>query len=90
MVNIKSQVKRNRQNEAQRQRNRSVSSEIKTRTSSVLQAAQEGSEETPELLRLAVKRIDAAAAKGIIHPNAAARKKSRLSRRVSRILAGEE
>lgn len=90
MANIKSQIKRNRQNEKRRMRNRSISSEVKTRSSSALKAAQEGDDDTEELLRAAIKKIDSAAAKGILHSNTAARRKSRLTRRIARIQAGEE
>ena len=81
MANIKSQIKRNRQNEKARLRNKAVRSELKTRVKSAVSAA--GTENEAEALRLAVKRIDKAAAKGVIHKNAAARKKSRLTRRIA-------
>ncbi len=90
MANIKSQIKRNRQNEKRRQRNRAVNSEMRTRSTSATQAAEAGAENTEELLRLAIKRIDTAAAKGVLHGNTAARKKSRLTRRIARIQAGKE
>ena len=51
-----------------------------TREKSAVAAA--GSENEVESLRLAIKRIDKAAAKGVLHKNAAARKKSRLIARV--------
>lgn len=90
MANIRSQIKRNRQNERRRLRNKSVRSELKTRTKRALQAAQAGTEQTPELLRLAVKRIDKAAAKGIIHKNQAANRKSRLMRRIAALSAAHQ
>lgn len=80
MANIKSQIKRNRQNEKRRLRNRAIRSEMYTREKSAVAAA--GSETQEDALRLAVKRIDKAAAKGVLHKNAAARKKSRLIARV--------
>ena len=80
MANIKSQIKRNRQNEKRRLRNRAVRSEMLTREKSAVAAA--GTENEEEALRLAIKRIDKAAAKGVLHKNAAARKKSRLIARV--------
>ena len=82
MANIKSQIKRNRQNERRRQRNKATRSEIKTRVKSVVTTAESG-EDTTEALRIAVKRIDKAAAKGIIHPNKAARTKSRLMHKLN-------
>jgi len=86
MANIKSQIKRNLQNEKRRVRNKGVRSELKTRTANAVRAA--GGDDSPEALRLAVKRIDQAASKGVIHKNTAARRKSRLMRRVNR--AGAE
>ena len=83
MANIKSQIKRNRQNEKRRLRNRAVRSEVNTRTKAAIDAAEYDDDETAaEALRLAVKRIDKAAAKGVIHKNTAARRKSRLAREI--------
>ncbi len=83
MANIKSQIKRNRQNEKRRLRNRQVRSELGTRTKAALEAADEGADDADELVKAAVKRIDKAAQKGVLHKNTAARKKSRLLKRVS-------
>lgn len=80
MANIKSQIKRNRQNEQRRERNKAVRSELRTRAKSAIRAAEVGADDMAERLRLAVKRIDKAAAQGVIHPNQAARRKSRLVR----------
>ena len=84
MANIKSQIKRNRQNERRRVRNKAVRSELKTRQKAVLQAADNGSDDVAELTRLAIKRLDKAAAKGVIHKNQAARRKSRLIKQLQR------
>ena len=62
MANIKSQIKRNRQNEKRRLRNKSVRAELRTRSKNAVTAAESGAEDSAELLRLAVKRIDKAAA----------------------------
>lgn len=78
MANIKSQIKRNRQNEVRRQRNKATMSEIKTAVKKVETAADAG-ESTDELYRNAQKKIDRAVAKGLIKPNTAARRKSRLA-----------
>ena len=83
MANIRSQIKRNRQNERRRLRNKAVRSEMRTRTKTVLSAFERGEEDAAETLRLAVKRIDKAAAKGVIHRNQAANRKSRLMRRIA-------
>jgi small subunit ribosomal protein S20 len=87
VANIQSQIKRNRQNEKRRLRNKSVRAEMRTRTKSAVAAAEAGAEDTAEALRLAVKRIDKAAAQGIIHKNTAANHKSRLVRRINAIEA---
>ncbi len=82
MANIKSQIKRNRQNEKRRLRNRQVRAEIRTRTRSVIEAAEAGADDTDAKLRSAIKRIDKAVSKGTMHKNTAARTKSRLVRQV--------
>ncbi len=82
MANIKSQIKRNRQNEKSRLRNRGTRSELKTRIALVV-AAHEAGEDTTELYRAAQKDIDQAVAKRILKPGTAARKKSRLRARIS-------
>jgi small subunit ribosomal protein S20 len=87
VANIASQIKRNRQNEKRRLRNKSVRAELRTRTKNAVTAATSGAEDSVEQLRLAVKRIDKAAARGVIHKNTAANHKSRLVRRVAAIEA---
>jgi small subunit ribosomal protein S20 len=87
VANIKSQIKRNKQNEVRRERNKSVRSELKTRTKAALAAAEGGADDIEAKVRLAVKRIDEAAAKGVIHKNAAARRKSRLAASVAKASA---
>jgi small subunit ribosomal protein S20 len=82
VANIRSQIKRNRQNERRRVRNKSVRSEMRTRTKTAVALADSGDDAAPEALRQAVKRIDSAAARGVIHKNQAANRKSRLMRRV--------
>ena len=83
MANIKSQIKRNRQTIKRTERNKTVRSEMKTRTKNAVNAVSEGAENAAELARLAAKRIDKAATKGVIHKNAAARRKSRLMKKVA-------
>jgi len=87
MANIKSQIKRNRTNEARRLRNKAAKSEVKTRIKTAVGAAQADSETAAEDLRLAVKRLDKAAARGIIHKNQASNRKSRLVRRINALNA---
>jgi small subunit ribosomal protein S20 len=83
MPQSKSAEKRLRQSENRRTRNRVLRSELRTRYRKVLSAL-EGAEkaQTPEFFRTATKRIDQAAAKGVIHKNAASRMKSRLAARM--------
>ena len=81
MANIKSQIKRNKTNEIARERNKAVKSEVRTRTKNAVAAIGTENEETA--LRAAVKRIDKAAAKGVIHKNQAANKKSGLMKRIA-------
>ncbi|HEU0169836.1 MAG TPA: 30S ribosomal protein S20 [Acidimicrobiales bacterium] len=78
MANIKSQIKRNKQNLVRHERNKAVRSELKSRSKSAVTAAEAGADDADERLRLAIKRLDMAAAKGVIHKNQAARRKSRL------------
>jgi len=83
VANIKSQIKRNRQNDKRHERNKAVKSELKTRARSAVTAAEAGADDTEARVRMAIKRLDKAAAKGVIHKNQAARRKSRLLARVS-------
>lgn len=85
MANIKSQIKRNRQNEKRRLRNKAIRSEVRTRAKTAVAAAESGAENSVDALRLAVKRIDKAAAKGSIHKNQAANRKSRLMKRIAKL-----
>jgi small subunit ribosomal protein S20 len=90
VANIKSQIKRNRQNQKRHDRNKAVRSELKTRVKRAVTAAEQGDEKVTEIATSAVKRLDKAASKGIIHKNAAARRKSRLQKRINRAAASAE
>ncbi len=81
MANIKSQIKRNKQTIVRHERNKAVKSELRTRTKNAVAAV--GTEDEATALRLAIKRIDMAASKGVIHKNQAANKKSGLMKRVN-------
>ncbi len=83
VANIRSQIKRNRQTVKRHARNKAVRSELRTRTKRALSTIGTDAEDSAEALRLAVKRIDKAAAKGVIHKNQAANRKSRLMRRAA-------
>jgi small subunit ribosomal protein S20 len=82
VANIKSQIKRNRTNEKARLRNKAARSEVKTRIKRAVASADTGAESSVEDLRIAVKRLDKAAARGIIHKNQASNRKSRLMKRI--------
>lgn len=84
MANIKSQIKRNRQNEKRRTRNKAIRSEVNSRVKSTLKSAESGQSDE-EALRIAIKKIDKAARKNILHKNTAARKKSRLTKRYNEL-----
>jgi small subunit ribosomal protein S20 len=83
MANIKSQIKRNRQNEGRRLRNKSVRTELKTQAKKVRTAASEGQGEAADLFRHAARELDKAASRGAVHKRTAARRKSRLARQVN-------
>jgi small subunit ribosomal protein S20 len=80
VANIKSQKKRILTNAKAAERNKAVKSELKTRTKNALKAV--GTDDAEEAMRLAVKRIDMAASKGVIHKNQADRRKSRLMKKI--------
>ena len=88
MANIKSQIKRNRQNEKRRMRNKAVKSSLKTAVRKFNQAAQTGDVDTATaLLREASRKLDKAASKGVIHKNQAANRKSAIARRLGALAA---
>lgn len=79
MANIKSQIKRNRQNEKRRELNRVFRGRARTALRNARMAISEGEVDTArEKTLVAIKALDKAAAKGIIHKNKAARQKSSL------------
>ncbi|MBG7604468.1 MAG: 30S ribosomal protein S20 [Actinobacteria bacterium] len=81
MANIKSQKKRILTNNKRHERNKAVKAEMKTRTKQATDSI--GTDANDEDVRVAMKRIDSAASKGVIHKNTAARKKSRLMQKVN-------
>ncbi|MEQ8842533.1 MAG: 30S ribosomal protein S20 [Acidimicrobiales bacterium] len=83
MANIKSQIKRNRQTEKRNLRNRKVRSELHTRTRNALSAIEDDGENKTEAVEAAIKRIDKAAQTGVLHKNTAARRKSRLMKKLN-------
>ncbi len=84
MANIKSQIKRMRQNEKRRLRNRYFKGRARTFVKKARLTMQKGSlEEAIQATRMAVSALDKAAEKGILHKNNAARRKSRLMKRLA-------
>jgi small subunit ribosomal protein S20 len=80
MPHTRGASKRLRQNAKRRLQNRATKKAIKTQVKTVLDAASGSVDALREQFRLAVKKLDKAAAKRIIHPNMAARKKSQLAK----------
>lgn len=84
MPQIKSSIKSVKKDAAVRAQNFATKSNVKTATRKVVDAAQAGkADEAAALLTVATKKLDTAARKGIIHKNGAARKKSRLAKKVN-------
>ena len=81
MANIKSQIKRNRQNEKARLRNKAVKSSLKTAIRKFHAAVEAGDTATAEaLMRDASRKLDKAVSKGVIHKNQAANRKSAIAK----------
>ena len=88
MANIKSQIKRNRQNEKRHLRNQGVRSSLKTATKKATSAAASGdAEATTAAVNEASRAYDKAASKGMLHKRTAARHKSRLAKAANRAAA---
>lgn len=86
MANIKSQIKRNRQNEKATDRNKAVKSEFKTAIRKFREAADSGDRAQAEtLMRDASQLVDKAVSKGVIHSNQAANKKARMAQRLAKV-----
>ncbi len=86
MANIKSQIKRNRQNEKRRVHNRVFRGKARTLVTRARTLVDTGEKATSaEAVRLAVSALDKAAEKGVIHRNNAARRKSRLMKRLAQL-----
>jgi len=84
LANIKSQIKRNKQNESRRLRNRFfLGNARKAVTKAVVELEKGEQAESREAVLLAVRALDKAAEKGIIHKNNAARRKSRLMKHLA-------
>jgi small subunit ribosomal protein S20 len=88
VANIKSQIKRNKQNEKARLRNKAVKSELKTQIRKFREAADSGDVEAAVAqMRAASRKLDKAASKGVIHKNQAANRKSAIAKRAAELQA---
>jgi len=86
VANIKSQIKRNKQNEKARQRNKAVRSELKTTVRHFRESAEGGNLEAATLaMRAASVKLDKAVSKGVIHKNQAANRKSAIAKRLGQV-----
>ena len=84
MANIKSQIKRIKQNEKRHQRNKAVKSGLKTAVRKFREAAEAGEkDQAVELGRDASKKLDKAVSKGVIHRNQAANRKSAIAKKTA-------
>ena len=86
MANIKSQIKRNKQNEKARQRNKAVKSSLRTSVRHFREAADSGDQEkATQAMRVAYVKLDKAVSKGVIHQNQAANRKSAIAKRAAQM-----
>ena len=86
MANIKSQIKRIKQNEKRHQRNKAVKSGLKTAVRKFREAADAGDVEgATTALRTASRQLDKAASKGVIHANQAANRKSAMAKKAAQL-----
>jgi small subunit ribosomal protein S20 len=89
LANIKSQIKRNRQNEKRRINNRNIRGAARTAVNQARASFAEGNPETKEAVLKAISALDKAAEKGVIHKNNAARRKGRLMKKLASFKPGE-
>ena len=84
MANTLSQIKRNRQNERRRIRNKSVRSALKTYMKKFLAAAESGDQQAAaQAYQTAARKLDKAAQDGVVHRNFAANHKSKMAQRLN-------
>lgn len=87
MANIKSQIKRNRQNEKKRVRNRTFRGAARTAVTNARAAFTENDPNTKEAVISAISALDKAAEQGVLHSNNASRRKGRLMKRLDALSA---
>jgi small subunit ribosomal protein S20 len=84
VANIKSQIKRNRQNEIARERNKAVKTSLKSAVRKFREAAEAGDKDAAlDAAAVATKKLDKAVSKGVIHKNQAANRKSAISKKAA-------
>ena len=84
MANIKSQIKRNKQNEKAHERNKAVKTGLKSAVRKFREAADTGDAEAAKKLAAdAARKLDKAASKGVIHKNQAANRKSSIAKKAA-------
>ena len=83
MPNIKSAKKRVQVNAVRAARNKAANSELKTVLKKANTAIETKSDDKAEAVKVAIKKIDQACAKGLMHKNKAARKKSQIMRKAN-------
>ena len=85
MANIKSQIKRNKQNEKAHERNKAVKTGLKTAVRKFREAAEAGdtAEAAGARPRTPPSKLDKAASKGVIHKNQAANRKSAIAKKAA-------
>jgi small subunit ribosomal protein S20 len=88
LANIKSQIKRNRQNESRRLRNRNIRGAARTAVNQARTAFEANEPETKAAILKAISVLDKAAEKGVIHKNNAARRKGRLMKKLASFESG--
>jgi small subunit ribosomal protein S20 len=87
LANTKSAIKRQRQTEKRRLRNRTARGTARTLVTRARSAIERNDPTSVEQVRLALRTLDVTARKGVIHPNNAARRKSRLMKKLNAALA---
>lgn len=87
MPNIKSAKKRVKVIAIKTERNKGIKTNLKTNIKKAELACSVGAEDKESAVRLAIKRIDQAAAKGILQKNTAARRKSALAKKLNAVNA---
>lgn len=83
MANIQSQIKRNKQNEKRRLRNRTARGSARSAVIKARAALEANAPETKDVVLKAISELDKAAEKGVIHKNNAARRKGRLMKKLA-------